>query len=122
MSSEFDAVNYKLKSQTVISDWLLQEDGLRALAKRSGYTLENATVNVDVPRRPGFLDEETLLLQNLVSTDGREHSLGSAMGISYSNSGRAIPVRGPLTALSRTEMPVLFGSLGLSPRSNMTAT
>jgi hypothetical protein len=78
--------------------------------------LENATVNVDVPRRPGFLDEETLLLQNLVSTDGREQSLGSAMGISYSNSGRAIPVRDPLTALSRTEMPVLFGSLGLSPR------
>ena len=36
--------------------------------------LENATVNVDVARCPGILDKETLLLQNLVSTDGRKTS------------------------------------------------
>jgi hypothetical protein len=37
--------------------------------------LENTTVNVDVARCPGILDKETLLLQNLVSTDG-ENILG----------------------------------------------
>ena len=38
--------------------------------------LENAAVNVDMPRSPGILDEETLFLQSIVSTYGREHPLG----------------------------------------------
>ena len=40
--------------------------------------LENADVNVDMPRCPGMLDEETLFLQNIVSTDGREHPLSAS--------------------------------------------
>ena len=38
--------------------------------------LENAAVNVDMPRSPGILDEETLFLQSIVLTYGREHPLG----------------------------------------------
>src|SRR5262249_32656389 len=30
---------------------------------------------VDMPRSPGILNEETLFLQSIVSTNGREHSL-----------------------------------------------
>ena len=37
--------------------------------------LENAAVNVDMPRSPGILDEETLLLQSVILTYGREHPL-----------------------------------------------
>src|SRR6516164_2959089 len=38
--------------------------------------LENAVVNVHLPHSPGLLDEETLFLQSIVSTYGREHPLG----------------------------------------------
>src|SRR5262249_16050939 len=36
---------------------------------------ENAAVNVDMPRSPTILDEETLFLQSIVSAHGREHPL-----------------------------------------------
>src|ERR1700722_16874384 len=38
-------------------------------------TLKNAAVNIDMPRCPRVLDEETLFLQSIISTDGREHPL-----------------------------------------------
>ncbi len=38
-------------------------------------TLKNTAVNIDMPRYPGVLDEETLFLQSIISTDGREHPL-----------------------------------------------
>jgi hypothetical protein len=38
--------------------------------------LENAAVNINLPRCPSFLDKETLLLKGIVLTQGREHSLG----------------------------------------------
>ena len=33
-------------------------------------TLKNAAVNIDMPRCPGVLDEETLFLQSIISTEG----------------------------------------------------
>jgi hypothetical protein len=51
-----------------------------------------------MPRCPSILDEEALFLQSVVSTDGRKHPLGVGDRDLYSNSGRTIPVRGPLMA------------------------
>ena len=60
--------------------------------------LQNAAVNVDVPRCPGILDEEALFLQYRL--DMVESILAaSVIGISYSNSGRTIPIRRPLMAI-----------------------
>ena len=45
-----------------------------------GYdnALENAAINIDLPRCPGIFDKETLFLKSIVLIDGREHPLGVA--------------------------------------------
>ena len=57
-----------------------RKDQLLALVLKLDFgnndAFENAAVNVDMPSFPGVLDEETLFLQSIVSTYGREHPLG----------------------------------------------
>ena len=61
-------------------------------------TLKNAAVNIDMPRCPGVLDEETLFLQSIISTEGWSILSAWSIGNSYSNSARTMPISGPLVA------------------------
>ena len=64
-----------------------------------------ALVHIDSPYEPSVRDAMARLLDTPFPTDSIEHRFGMTLGISYSNSVRRDPNRGPFTAIDALFSP-----------------